>query len=154
MQQKSRLAEFASEAVLGSDSAVYSELELNDAVFSLDSTNSKDETPRTGSRSNSMVIESIDFLGEGPSNSPNDHDDGPTVGASCRCLNLMTSIGGTRSKVEGGDRHDLELEGVRKDTRHKIYTGSGSQSSVLHPVWSSIAPCAWCCSPEGLWMSS
>jgi hypothetical protein len=47
----------------------------------------------------------------------------------CRCLNLSTSIGGTRGKVEGGDRHDLEPEGVRKDTRHKIYTGSGSQSS-------------------------
>jgi hypothetical protein len=64
-----------------------------------------------------------------PSNSPNDCVDRPTVGASCRCLNLSTSIGGTRSKVEGGDRHDLELEGIRKNTRHKIYTGSGSQSS-------------------------
>jgi hypothetical protein len=48
---------------------------------------------------------------------------------SCRCLNLSTSIGGTHSKVEGGDRHDLEPEGTREDTRHKIYTGSGSQSS-------------------------
>jgi hypothetical protein len=48
------------------------------------------------------------------------------VGASCRCLNLSTSIGGTRSKVEGGDLHDLEPEGTREDTRHKIYTGSGS----------------------------
>jgi hypothetical protein len=38
-------------------------------------------------------------------------------------------MGGTRSKVEGGDRHDLEPEGAREDTRHKIYTGSGSQSS-------------------------
>jgi hypothetical protein len=47
----------------------------------------------------------------------------------CRCLNLSTSMGGTRSKVEGGDLHDLEPEGMRKDTRHKIYTGSGSQSS-------------------------
>jgi hypothetical protein len=53
----------------------------------------------------------------------------PTVGASCRCLNLLTSMGGTRSKVEGGDRHDLEPEGTHEDTRHKIYTGSGSQSS-------------------------
>jgi hypothetical protein len=65
----------------------------------------------------------------GPSNSPDDHDDGPTVGASCRCLNLLTSIGGTRSKVEGEDRHDLEPKGTSEDTRHKIYTGSGSQSS-------------------------
>jgi hypothetical protein len=47
----------------------------------------------------------------------------------CWCLNHSTSMGGTRSKVEGGDRHDLEPEGTRKDTRHGIYTGSGSQSS-------------------------
>jgi hypothetical protein len=49
--------------------------------------------------------------------------------ADCRCLNHSTSMRGTRSKVEGGDRHDLEPEGTREDTRHKIYTGSGSQSS-------------------------
>jgi hypothetical protein len=36
-------------------------------------------------------------------------------------------MGGTRSKVEGGDRHDLEPEGTREDTRHEIYTGSGCQ---------------------------
>jgi hypothetical protein len=47
----------------------------------------------------------------------------------CRCLNLSTSMGGTRSKVEGGDRHDLEPEGTCEDTGHKIYTGSGSWSS-------------------------
>jgi hypothetical protein len=47
----------------------------------------------------------------------------------CRCLNLSTSMGGTRSKVEGGDRHDLEPEGTREDTRHEIYTSSGSRSS-------------------------
>jgi hypothetical protein len=58
-----------------------------------------------------------------------DPDDCPMVGPSCRCLNLSASMGGTRSKVEGGDRHDLEPEGLREDTRHKIYTGSGSQSS-------------------------
>jgi hypothetical protein len=66
-------------------------------------------------------IRSFEFAG--------DRDDGPTVGASCRCLNHSTSMGGTRSKVEGGDRHDLEPEGRREDTRHKIYTGSGSRSS-------------------------
>jgi hypothetical protein len=60
---------------------------------------------------------------------PGDHDDGPTVGASCRCLNHSTSMGGTCNKVEGGGRHDLEPEGMREDTRHKIYTGSGSRSS-------------------------
>jgi hypothetical protein len=38
-------------------------------------------------------------------------------------------MGGTRSKVEGGDRHDLEPGGMREDTRHKIYTGSDSRSS-------------------------
>jgi hypothetical protein len=75
-----------------------------------------------------VVAELIDF-DEVPSNSPNDHDDGPTVGASCQCLNLSTSMGGTRSKVEGEDRHALEPEGLRQDTRHKIYTGSGSWSS-------------------------
>jgi hypothetical protein len=29
--------------------------------------------------------------------------------------------------LEGGDRHDLEPEGTREDTRHKIYTGSDRQ---------------------------
>jgi hypothetical protein len=38
-------------------------------------------------------------------------------------------MGGTRSKVEGEDRHDLEPEGLREDTRHKIYIGLGSQNS-------------------------
>jgi hypothetical protein len=42
-------------------------------------------------------------------------------------------MGGTRSKVEGGDRHDLEPEGTREDTRHGIYTGSGSRSSYPTP---------------------
>jgi hypothetical protein len=79
---------------------------------------------------------------------------GPTVGASCRCLNLSTSMGGSRSKVEGGDRRDLEPEGLREDTRHKIYTGSSSQSSYLTSCLEYIAPCAWCCSQEGLRMSS
>jgi hypothetical protein len=71
-------------------------------------------------------IRSFEFAG--------DRDDGPTVGASCWCLNLSTSMGGTRSKVEGGDRHDLEPEGTREDTRHEIYTGSGSRRATLRPV--------------------
>jgi hypothetical protein len=50
-------------------------------------------------------------------------------GWGCWCLNLSTSMGGTRNKVEGEDRHDLEPEDTREDTRHKIYTGSGSRSS-------------------------
>jgi hypothetical protein len=57
------------------------------------------------------------------------HGRGLRQGDPCRCLNHSTSMGGTRSKVEGGDRHDLEPEGMREDTRHKIYTGSGSRSS-------------------------
>jgi hypothetical protein len=81
-------------------------------------------TPRRESSRNR-----VDFADEGPPNSPDDRDDGPTVGANCRCLNLSTFMGGTRNKVEGEDRHDLEPEGTREDTRHKIYTGSGSQSS-------------------------
>jgi hypothetical protein len=86
----------------------------------------------TGSCSNSTRVDG--FFLRSPSNSPNDHDEGPTVGASCRCLNLSTSMGGTHSKVEGGDRHDLEPEGLREDTRHKIYTGSGSRVATLRPV--------------------
>jgi hypothetical protein len=52
-----------------------------------------------------------------------------TSSTGCRRFNLSTSAGGTRSKVEGEDHHDLEPEGLRKDTRHEIYTGSGSRSS-------------------------
>jgi hypothetical protein len=75
------------------------------------------------------------------------------VGASCRCLNPSTSIGGTRSKVEGGDRHDPKPEGVRKDTRHKIYTGSGSQSSVPYILFRVVLrPALGCFPPEGLLM--
>jgi hypothetical protein len=72
----------------------------------------------------------------------------------CWYLNLSTSIWGTRRKVEeGGDRHDLEPEGMRKDARHKIYTGSGSRSSYPTSCLEQyIGPCSWCCSPEGLWM--
>jgi hypothetical protein len=77
------------------------------------------------------------------------------VGASCQCLNLSTSVGGTRSKVEGGDRHDLEPEGTHEDTRHKIYTGSGSQSSVPYVLFGVVLrPALRCCSPEGLGCSA
>jgi hypothetical protein len=44
-------------------------------------------------------------------------------------ISTISPIGGTHRKIEGGDRHDLELEGTREDTIHKIYIGSGSQSS-------------------------
>jgi hypothetical protein len=62
-------------------------------------------------KKNADVVGKFQFAWEGP---------------YCRCLNLSTSMGGTRSKVEGEDRHDLELEGLHEDTRHEIYTGSGS----------------------------
>jgi hypothetical protein len=43
-------------------------------------------------------------------------------------------MGGTRSKVEGEDHHDLEPESTREDTRHEIYTGSGAGVATLRPV--------------------
>jgi hypothetical protein len=79
---------------------------------------------------------------------------GPTVGASCRCLNLSTSIGGTHSKVEGGGSPDLELEGMREDTRHKIYTRSGSQSSIPYVLFGVVLRPALGLFPGGLRMSS
>jgi hypothetical protein len=33
---------------------------------------------------------------------------------------------------------DLELEGMREDTRHEIYTGSGSQSSVPYVLFGVV----------------
>jgi hypothetical protein len=35
---------------------------------------------------------------------------------------------------------------MRKDTGHKIYTGSGRQGGELYVLFggSSMAPCAWC----------
>jgi hypothetical protein len=81
----------------------------------------------TGSVSNSTRVDG--FFLRSPSNSLNDHDDGPTVGANVGVLCPTTSIGGTRRRVDCGGSPDLELEGMREDTRHKIYTGSGSQSS-------------------------
>jgi hypothetical protein len=59
-------------------------------------------------------------------------------------------MGGNRSKVEGGDRHDLEPEGTREDTRHEIYTGSGSRSSYHTSCMLRIAPCAWMLIPGGI----
>jgi hypothetical protein len=69
----------------------------------------------------------------------------PAHGRRLSVFKPPTSIGGTRSKVEGGDRHDPELEGMREDTRHKIYTGSSSQSSYPTSCLEYIARCAWCC---------
>jgi hypothetical protein len=41
---------------------------------------------------------------------------------------------------------DRELEGMRKDTVHNIYTGSGCQGGEPYVLFggSSMAPCAWC----------
>jgi hypothetical protein len=65
----------------------------------------------------------------GPSNSPLIMTMAPRWAPAVGVLDLSTSMGGTRSKVKGGDQHDLEPEGTREDTRHEIYTGSGSRSS-------------------------
>jgi hypothetical protein len=62
-------------------------------------------------------------------------------------------MGGTRSKVEGGDCHDLEPEDTREDTRHNIYTGSGSQGGEPYVLIGVVlCPALGCCSPEGLCM--
>jgi hypothetical protein len=47
-------------------------------------------------------------------------------------------MGGTRRKVEGGDRHDLEPEGMREDTRHKIYTSSGCQGGEPYVLFGIV----------------
>jgi hypothetical protein len=86
-----------------------------------------------------------------PSNSPNDHDDRPTVGANVGVLCPTTSIRGTRQRVDSGGSPDMELEGMREDTRHEIYTGSGSQSSVPYVLFGvALRPVLRYCSPEGL----
>jgi hypothetical protein len=59
-------------------------------------------------------------------------------------------MGGTRSKVEGEDRHDLEPEGLRartQDTRFIQVRVAGV--ATLRLVW-SIAPCAWMLFPGGV----
>jgi hypothetical protein len=78
-----------------------------------------------------FVVICVFFTGavEGPIQRTREGGVNGSLSGSCRCLNLSTSMGGTRSKVEDGDRHGLEPDGTREDTRHKIYTGSGSQSS-------------------------
>jgi hypothetical protein len=60
------------------------------------------------------------------SNLPNDHNDCPMVGANIGVFCPASSIGGTHRRVDCGGSSDLELKGMREDTRHEIYTGSGS----------------------------
>jgi hypothetical protein len=74
------------------------------------------------------------------------------LSTECRCLNLSTSMGGTHNKVEGGDRHDLEPEGTARTQDTRFIQVRVVGVATLRPVWSSIAPCAWCCSLEGLWI--
>jgi hypothetical protein len=57
-------------------------------------------------------------------------------------------MGGTHSKVEGEDRHDLEPEGTRKDTG--FIQVRVARVATLHPVWSSIAPYTWVLFPGGI----
>jgi hypothetical protein len=100
---------------------------------------------------------------------PHDRRDSPLMGSSrtsssttqvflhrarCRCLNHSTSLGGTRSKVEVGIAMiwNPKVRARTQDTRFIQVRVAGV--ATLRPVWSSIVPCAWCCSPEGLRMSS
>jgi hypothetical protein len=63
--------------------------------------------------------------------SANDRDDHPMMGANFRFLYPATSIGvPVHWRVDSGGSLDLELEGMSEDTRHEIYTCSGSQSSI------------------------
>jgi hypothetical protein len=94
----------------------------------LDSTNSKDEKSHTGSCSNSMVIESDWFSWSFEFSY--DHDHHPIVGVNVGVLYPATSIRDTRRRVDSGGSPNLEIKGMHEDTRHKIYTSSGSQSSV------------------------
>jgi hypothetical protein len=48
------------------------------------------------------------------------------VGANIGVFCPASSIGGTHRRVDCGGSSDLELKGMREDTRHEIYTGSGS----------------------------
>jgi hypothetical protein len=81
-------------------------------------------------RCKGVEIQELSSAAEEDDDADDEEDDsGDESSGDCQCLNLSTSMGGTRSKVEGGDRHDLEPEGMREDTRHNIYTGSDSQSS-------------------------
>jgi hypothetical protein len=62
---------------------------------------------------------------------------------------LAPCQGGTRgSRLRGGGSWsgDRELEGMHKDTGHKIYTGSGCQGGEPYVLFggSSMAPCARC----------
>jgi hypothetical protein len=69
----------------------------------------------------------------------------PSVGV----LTRQTYQGGTRGSrlCSGGSwSGERELEGMRKDTGHKIYTGPGRQGGEPYVLFggSSMAPCAWC----------
>jgi hypothetical protein len=51
---------------------------------------------------------------------------------------------GTRWRVDSGGLTDRELEGMCEDTRHEIYTVSGSQSSIPYVVFGVVyCTCAW-----------
>jgi hypothetical protein len=61
-------------------------------------------------------------------------------------LSQQAYQGGTWGRWLWWGSPDLELEGMRKDTGHKIYTGSGRQGGELYVLFggSSMVPCAWC----------
>jgi hypothetical protein len=115
-------------------------------------TSSRTCTRRTRNRGQNLHETALVLL-IGPSKSSDDCYDRPMVAANVGVLYPATSIGGTRWRVDGGGSLDLKLEGVRKDTRHKIYIGSGSQSSEPYVLFRVVLrPALRCCSPEGFWM--
>jgi hypothetical protein len=84
-----------------------------------------------------------------------DPDDDPMVGANVGVLYPATSIRGTRQRVDSGDRRTWNSTVCAESRRHKIYTGSSSQSSVPYILFGLVLrPAPRCCSPEGLGMSS
>jgi hypothetical protein len=66
------------------------------------------------------------------------------VGANIGVFCPASSIGGTHRRVDCGGSSDLELKGMREDTRHEIYTGSGSQCSVPYVLFGVVLrPALW-----------
>lgn len=87
----------------------------------------------------------------GPLNSPDNLDNHPCLAVGV--LTRQTYQGGTRgSRLCGGGSPDLELEGMREDTRHIFIHVRAARVAdptccVGYQVW---RPALGCWSPEGL----
>jgi hypothetical protein len=68
----------------------------------------------------------------------------------CQCLNLSTSMGGTRSKVEGGDRQTWNSKVCARTQDTRFIQVRVARVATLRLVWSSIAPCALVLFPGGI----